>query len=276
MKFVSPTQRGSTCTWRCPGTPAPAARPRFMPTLTPSGWYAASTARVASRVIAISAVGLVVGRARRGSPSWRTRRDHQVPRRVRVGVQHREDAVVRRQDHPPRRQSACRERAEEAARSAPALRVATSSTYVAAPTRPEAVEPSRRSSGARRPRRRAARRTRRRRRRARARRCRAGSRRPSRPRRRRRRRRARTGPSRSSPRRMRAPSVSSCAPTQLDAEALGPQPVGDPERVRVVAVGDREDRRPAPARATSGTRPRSARAGSRRSARSTRTARGGS
>jgi len=37
MKFVSPTQRGSTCMWTCPATPAPAARPMFIPRLTPSG-----------------------------------------------------------------------------------------------------------------------------------------------------------------------------------------------------------------------------------------------
>ena len=37
MKLVSPTQRGSTCMWTWPATPAPAARPMFMPTLMPSG-----------------------------------------------------------------------------------------------------------------------------------------------------------------------------------------------------------------------------------------------
>ena len=36
MKLVSPAHRGSTCTWRWSGTPAPPAEPRFMPTFTPS------------------------------------------------------------------------------------------------------------------------------------------------------------------------------------------------------------------------------------------------
>ena len=40
MKLVSPLHRGSTCTWRCVGTPAPAARPIFAPRFTPSGLYA--------------------------------------------------------------------------------------------------------------------------------------------------------------------------------------------------------------------------------------------
>src|SRR2546423_13179769 len=45
MKLVSPLHRGSTCTWRCVGTPAPAARPIFAPRFTPSGLYAARIAR---------------------------------------------------------------------------------------------------------------------------------------------------------------------------------------------------------------------------------------
>ena len=55
MKLVSPTQRGSTCTWTWPGTPAPAARPMLAPTLMPSGVYAASTATLASCTSAITA-----------------------------------------------------------------------------------------------------------------------------------------------------------------------------------------------------------------------------
>ena len=37
MKLVSPTQRGSTCMWKWPGTPAPPALPRLAPRLAPSG-----------------------------------------------------------------------------------------------------------------------------------------------------------------------------------------------------------------------------------------------
>src|ERR1700756_3269141 len=39
MKFESPNHRGSMCKCRCPATPAPAARPRFMPRFIPSGLY---------------------------------------------------------------------------------------------------------------------------------------------------------------------------------------------------------------------------------------------
>ena len=35
MKFTSPGQRGTTCQWRCPGTPAPATAPTFSPMLKP-------------------------------------------------------------------------------------------------------------------------------------------------------------------------------------------------------------------------------------------------
>lgn len=37
MKLASATQRGSTCMWMCPATPAPAAFPMFIPRFTPSG-----------------------------------------------------------------------------------------------------------------------------------------------------------------------------------------------------------------------------------------------
>jgi hypothetical protein len=37
MKFVSPAQRGTTWRWMWSSTPAPAARPRFIPTFIPSG-----------------------------------------------------------------------------------------------------------------------------------------------------------------------------------------------------------------------------------------------
>ncbi len=37
MKLVSPDHRGRTWRWRCPGIPAPAARPRLAPMLMPSG-----------------------------------------------------------------------------------------------------------------------------------------------------------------------------------------------------------------------------------------------
>ena len=37
MKFVSPFQRGTRWKWKCPGTPAPAGVPRFIPRLKPWG-----------------------------------------------------------------------------------------------------------------------------------------------------------------------------------------------------------------------------------------------
>ena len=37
MKFVSPIQRGTMCRWMWSATPAPAALPRFIPRLMPSG-----------------------------------------------------------------------------------------------------------------------------------------------------------------------------------------------------------------------------------------------
>ena len=37
MKFTSPNQRGRTCMWMWPATPAPAALPMFIPRLMPSG-----------------------------------------------------------------------------------------------------------------------------------------------------------------------------------------------------------------------------------------------
>jgi hypothetical protein len=37
MKFTSPNQRGRMCMWMWPVTPAPAALPRFIPRLMPSG-----------------------------------------------------------------------------------------------------------------------------------------------------------------------------------------------------------------------------------------------
>src|SRR5947199_316596 len=60
MKFASPNQRGSACRWICPATPAPAARPRFIPRLSPSGLYKrrrTSSACCASAIIS-SAAGL--------------------------------------------------------------------------------------------------------------------------------------------------------------------------------------------------------------------------
>src|SRR5262249_11770167 len=70
MKFVSAFQRGTTCTWRWPGTPAPAAAPRLIPTFTPSGAYASFTAAVARCVRCMSAAASSAGSASR-SPSWR-------------------------------------------------------------------------------------------------------------------------------------------------------------------------------------------------------------
>ncbi len=45
MKFVSPSHRGTTCQWRWSGMPAPATRPRFMPTLNPLGCRASRRIR---------------------------------------------------------------------------------------------------------------------------------------------------------------------------------------------------------------------------------------
>src|SRR5688572_5019 len=47
MKLVSPPHRGTAWRWRCPGTPAPASRPRLAPTLKPSGWLTSRRACVA-------------------------------------------------------------------------------------------------------------------------------------------------------------------------------------------------------------------------------------
>ena len=44
MKFVSPSHRGTMCMWRCPGNPAPAHRPKFIPTLKPRGFIANESA----------------------------------------------------------------------------------------------------------------------------------------------------------------------------------------------------------------------------------------
>src|SRR5690606_27814778 len=54
MKFESAPQRGSTWTCRWPGTPAPAASPRLVPTFMPSGASARLTATTASRTAAPS------------------------------------------------------------------------------------------------------------------------------------------------------------------------------------------------------------------------------
>src|SRR5690606_38938475 len=48
MKLASPVQRGTTWTCRCSLIDPPAGRPRLTPTFTPSGRYAALTARTAS------------------------------------------------------------------------------------------------------------------------------------------------------------------------------------------------------------------------------------
>ena len=45
MKFVSPVHRGTRWKWKCPGTPAPAGAPRFIPRLKPWGWYASASTR---------------------------------------------------------------------------------------------------------------------------------------------------------------------------------------------------------------------------------------
>ena len=68
MKLVSPLQRGSTCTCRWPGTPAPAARPRLTPTFTPSGAYAARIARSARTWARAIATSLVVVEVLEGWP----------------------------------------------------------------------------------------------------------------------------------------------------------------------------------------------------------------
>ena len=49
-KFESATQRGRTCMWMWPSTPAPAARPMFMPIFMPSGLYSACNRRSIRRV----------------------------------------------------------------------------------------------------------------------------------------------------------------------------------------------------------------------------------
>ena len=73
MKLLSPNHRGTRCQCRCPGTPAPAARPRFSPTLNPSGfirfsktpvsirsvrWVSSSSSSVSSSRRALCALGV--------------------------------------------------------------------------------------------------------------------------------------------------------------------------------------------------------------------------
>ena len=82
MKLVSPFQRGSTCTCRWPGTPAPAARPRLAPTLTPSGGTRrGSRAAPAAWARAIATFSSSSRSSKRGDVAHR--RDHQVARAVR-------------------------------------------------------------------------------------------------------------------------------------------------------------------------------------------------
>ena len=48
MKFVSPFQRGTRCQCKCPGTPAPATRPKLTPILNPSADMRLRNSRVMS------------------------------------------------------------------------------------------------------------------------------------------------------------------------------------------------------------------------------------
>ena len=99
MKFVSPAQRGTTCRWTWPTTPAPAIRPRFQPRLNPAA--ASSAARVpsaadASRWISsASSAGQLAELAL--VPDGR---DHQVPGRVRVLVHEHERVLAAVHDEP--------------------------------------------------------------------------------------------------------------------------------------------------------------------------------
>ena len=67
MKFVSPSQRGTTCQWRCPGSPAPAAFPWFRPILYPCGRSIRSSTAIARRTVSTARSGRPP-RARRASP----------------------------------------------------------------------------------------------------------------------------------------------------------------------------------------------------------------
>ena len=70
MKLVSPPQRGTTCMCRCPAMPAPAASPRFMPTLKPCGRYSAvsaATMRCKRAIISAHSAGV----SRPTSRRWR-------------------------------------------------------------------------------------------------------------------------------------------------------------------------------------------------------------
>ena len=99
MKFVSPAQRGTTCSWTWSTTPAPAMRPRFQPRLNPCGPIDAgrgrSTPSAASRWISSAssspsspsaptwragatircppAYGYLLRRTNASSPRWTTR-----------------------------------------------------------------------------------------------------------------------------------------------------------------------------------------------------------
>jgi len=54
MKLASPDQRGTTCMCRCSASEPPAGRPRFSPTLNPSGRETAFITRIERWVKSIS------------------------------------------------------------------------------------------------------------------------------------------------------------------------------------------------------------------------------
>ena len=85
MKLESPLHRGTTWTCRCSLTLPPAAWPRLMPTLSPSGRYARFSAATAS-VDRRPQLGGLVGGELLEVGDLPVRQHHQVPRRVREGV----------------------------------------------------------------------------------------------------------------------------------------------------------------------------------------------
>jgi len=93
MKFVSPFQRGTTWRWAWSTMPAPATRPRFQPTLKPSGAKTARSVAIASTASRCVSSASASSRSskRRAVP---VRRDHQVARGVRELVEQDEGELA--------------------------------------------------------------------------------------------------------------------------------------------------------------------------------------
>ena len=99
MKFVSPIQRGTMCQWRWPGTPAPAARPRFRPMLNPCGCITfSSSSTIRAIVCDNSSCGVVAKLVEPGDVP--PRGNQQMPVVVGVSVQQRDRMLSPIDDQP--------------------------------------------------------------------------------------------------------------------------------------------------------------------------------